>query len=108
MATKETHRAYKFRFYPTKEQEDNLIRTWGCVRVVYNKALEMRTTAWYERQENIGYAETSSALTEWKKTKELSFLKEVAAVPLQQALRSLQSAFSNFWKKKRSTRDLSH
>lgn len=100
MATKETHRAYKFRFYPTKEQEDNLIRTWGCVRVVYNKALEMRTTAWYERQESIGYAETSSALTEWKKTKELSFLKEVAAVPLQQALRNLQSAFSNFWKKK--------
>lgn len=100
MATKEAHRAYKFRFYPTKEQENNLIQTWGCVRVVYNKALEMRTNAWYECQEKIGYAETSSALTEWKKTEELSFLKEVAAVPLQQALRNLQSAFCNFWNKR--------
>lgn len=35
------NRAYKFRFYPTPEQEENLIRTWGCVRVVYNKALEL-------------------------------------------------------------------
>lgn len=100
MATKETHRAYKFRFYPTKEQEGNLIRTWGCVRVVYNKALDMRTTAWYEHQESIGYSETSSALTEWKKTEELSFLNDVSSIPLQQALRNLQSAFSNFWKKK--------
>ena len=100
MATKETHRAYKFRFYPTKEQEENLIRTWGCVRVVYNKALDMRTTAWYEHQESIGYLETSSALTEWKKTEELSFLNDVSSIPLQQALRNLQSAFSNFWKKK--------
>lgn len=100
MATKETHRAYKFRFYPTKEQEGNLIRTWGCVRVVYNKALDMRTTAWYEHQESIGYLETSSALTEWKKTEELSFLNDVSSIPLQQALRNLQSAFSNFWKKK--------
>lgn len=100
MTTKEIHRAYKFRFYPTKEQENNLIRTWGCARVVYNKALEMRTDAWYERQESVGYAETSSALTKWKKTKELSFLKEVSSIPLQQALRNLQSAFSNFWDKR--------
>ena len=100
MATQEVHRAYKYRFYPTPEQEDNLIHTWGCVRVVYNKALDMRTSAWYERQERVSYADTSVALTEWKKTDDLAFLREVSAVPLQQALRNLQTAFSNFWGKR--------
>lgn len=94
------HRAYKFRFYPTPEQEENLIRTWGCVRVVYNKALEYRTTAWYERQERVSYADTSRMLTQWKNTEELSFLREVSSVPLQQSLRHLQTAFANFWGKR--------
>lgn len=100
MTTQDVHRAYKYRFYPTPEQEDNLIRTWGCVRVVYNKALDMRTSAWYERQEKTSYADTSVALTEWKKTDDLAFLREVSSVPLQQALRNLQTAFSNFWGKR--------
>ena len=100
MATKYVHRAYRYRFYPTPEQEENLIRTWGCVRVVYNKALEDRTTAWYERQERVSYADTDKALTEWKKTDDLAFLREVSAVPLQQSLRNLQTAFSNFWAKR--------
>ena len=100
MATMDIHRAYKFRFYPTKEQEENLIRTWGCVRVVYNKALEERTTAWYERQERVSYADTSRMLTQWKNTEEFSFLRDVSSVPLQQSLRHLQTAFVNFWAKR--------
>ncbi len=60
-------KAYSYRFYPTPEQESLLRRTLGCVRLVYNKALHERTQAWYERQERVGYAETSSMLTEWKK-----------------------------------------
>ncbi len=58
-----TERAYKFRFYPTDEQESLLRRTMGCVRLVYNKALAKRTEAWYERQERIDYKQTSSLLT---------------------------------------------
>jgi putative transposase len=38
-----TERAYKYRFYPTPEQEQLLRRTMGCVRLVYNKALAART-----------------------------------------------------------------
>ncbi|MCA2950851.1 MAG: helix-turn-helix domain-containing protein, partial [Microcystis sp. M112S1] len=52
-------KAYSFRFYPTPEQESLLRRTLGCVRLVDNKALHLRTQAWYERQERVGYAETS-------------------------------------------------
>ncbi|MGK7947340.1 MAG: RNA-guided endonuclease InsQ/TnpB family protein [Xenococcaceae cyanobacterium] len=93
-------RAYRYRFYPTTEQEDLLRRTMGCVRLVYNKALAKRTEAWYERQERIQYKETSSLLTSWKKTEDLSFLNEVSCVPLQQCLRHLQKAFANFWGKR--------
>ena len=93
-------RAYKYRFYPTTEQENLLRRTMGCVRLVYNKALASRTEAWYERQERIQYKETSSLLTSWKKAEELDFLNEVSCVPLQQCLRHLQKAFANFWGKR--------
>ena len=34
--------AYRFRFYPTPEQADLLARTFGCVRVVYNRARAAR------------------------------------------------------------------
>ncbi|AFY68174.1 RNA-guided endonuclease TnpB family protein [Geitlerinema sp. PCC 7407] len=90
-------KAFSYRFYPTFEQENLLRRTLGCVRLVYNRALAERTEAWYERQERIGYAETSSKLTEWKKQEDLQFLNEVSSVPLQQGLRHLQTAFTNFF-----------
>ena len=90
-------RAFKYRFYPTPEQESLLRRTLGCVRLVYNRALAARTEAWYQRQERMGYGESSSMLTGWKREEDLSFLNEVSCVPLQQGLRHLQTAFSNFF-----------
>ena len=100
MATvSEVKRAYRFRFYPTPKQENLLRRTLGCCRKVYNMALDVRTEAWTQRKERVGYAETSRMLAEWKKTDDLSYLTEVSAVALQQALRHLQSAFKNFYDK---------
>nr|WP_061296785.1 RNA-guided endonuclease TnpB family protein [Herbidospora cretacea] len=90
-------RAYKYRFYPTPEQAEELARTFGCVRLVYNKALEERTRAYRLEGRKLSYAESSAALTAWKRTEELSFLNEVSCVPLQQALRHQQMAFSNFF-----------
>jgi putative transposase len=90
-------KAFKYRFYPTPEQETLLRRTMGCTRLVYNRALAARTEAWYERRERVGYSETSTMLTSWKKQEDLHFLNEVSCVPLQQGLRHLQTAFSNFF-----------
>jgi len=64
---------------------------------VYNRALAARTEAWTLRQERVNYNTTSAMLTAWKKTEELAFLNEVSCVPLQQALRHLQVAFTNFF-----------
>ncbi|MEH0575288.1 MULTISPECIES: RNA-guided endonuclease TnpB family protein [Streptomyces] len=89
-------RAFKYRFHPTDAQAAELSRTFGCVRKVYNLALAARTEAW-ARQERVNYNATSAMLTAWKKTEELAFLNEVSSVPLQQTLRHLQTAFTNFF-----------
>ncbi|MGA6207072.1 RNA-guided endonuclease InsQ/TnpB family protein [Nocardia testacea] len=92
-------RAFKYRFYPTDTQAVELKRTFGCVRKVYNLALDARTVAW-TRGERVNYAATSAMLTEWKRSDEFAYLSEVSSVPLQQALRHLQTAFVNFWGKR--------
>jgi putative transposase len=91
------HRAYRYRCYPTPAQAENLARTFGCARLVYNKALDARNKAWYRRKERINYAQTSRLLTAWKQRGDLSFLNEVSSVPLQQALRHLQKGFAGFF-----------
>jgi putative transposase len=93
-------RAFKYRFYPTDAQAAELARTFGCVRKVYNLALAARTEAWTQRQERVNYTATSTMLTAWKKTEELAYLNDVSCVPLQQALRHLQVAFTNFFAKR--------
>lgn len=88
-------RAFRYRFYPTDAQAAELSRAFGCVRKVCNLALAARTEAW-TRQERVNYTQTSALLTAWK-TEELAYLNEVSSVPLQQALRHLQVAFTNFF-----------
>ncbi|GAA3708614.1 RNA-guided endonuclease TnpB family protein [Nonomuraea antimicrobica] len=93
-------RAYKYRFYHTPEQAGELGRTFGCVRLVYNKALEERTRAYTLEGRRVSYVESSARLTEWKRSGDYDFLSEVSSVPLQQALRHLQAGFANFFAKR--------
>jgi putative transposase len=90
-------RAYKYRFYPTLEQVTVLARTFGSARFIYNWALNLRTDAYYQRQERISYADTSAALTILKREPETAWLNDVSSVPPQQALRHLDRAFRNFF-----------
>jgi putative transposase len=93
-------RAYRFRFYPTPEQEQNFAQTFGCARFVYNHMLRLRTDALYNEQKHVGYHETSAMLTELKKQPETIWLNEVSSVPVQQSLMHLQMAFKNFFAKR--------
>ncbi|MFD2008383.1 RNA-guided endonuclease InsQ/TnpB family protein [Streptomyces narbonensis] len=99
MTESNVKRAFRYRFHPTEAQAAELSRTFGCVRKVYNLALAARTEAW-ARQERVNYNQTSALLTAWKKTEELAYLNEVSSVPLQQALRHLQTAFAHFFGKR--------
>jgi putative transposase len=92
-------KAFKYRFFPTDEQAAQLAQTFGCSRYVYNQALEFRTTAWQQEKKSVGYHETAAKLTEWKKEPERAFLSQVSSVVLQQSLRNLDTAFTNFFQK---------
>jgi putative transposase len=92
-------RACKYRFYPTPGQAADLCRTFGCVRKVWNLVLAARTAAWHQRHEHLIYLQSSALLTQWKRSADLAFLAGVSSVPLQQALRHLQAAYTRFWAK---------
>lgn len=89
--------AYKVRVYPTPEQAVVLNRTFGCVRLVWNKVLAWRHTRYHTQGVKTSYAETDRYLTELKRNPEFAFLFEVSSVPLQQALRHQYTAFVNFF-----------
>lgn len=85
--------------YPTRDQEQHLIRTFGCVRYVWNWALRLRSEG-FQNGERIGLPETGRALTTLKQQPETLWLSEVSSVCLQQSLRDLQLAFSAFFDKR--------
>ncbi|MDX8035448.1 RNA-guided endonuclease TnpB family protein [Lentzea sp. BCCO 10_0856] len=89
--------AYKCRAYPTPEQAAVLNRTFGCVRLVWNKTLSERNRRYHVEGVRTSYRQTDAALTEWKRTEELAFLSKVSSVPLQQTLRHQHTAFANFF-----------
>ncbi|MGN9781444.1 RNA-guided endonuclease InsQ/TnpB family protein [Nonomuraea sp. ZG12] len=93
-------RAYKYRFHPTPEQAVLLNRTFGCVRLVWNKALAERNRRYTDEHASTSYVDTAKWLTAWKRDPELEFLREVSNVPLQQALRQQQVVFGNFFAKR--------
>ena len=89
----------KFRIYPNKQQKNLINQTFGCARLVYNKALALRIKG-YEEDEKVNYSKTSLMLTELKTTEEFSFLKDVDSIALQQSLRDLDRAYVNFFSKR--------
>lgn len=93
-------KAYKYRFYPNNEQKEQLEKTFGCTRFVYNHFLKIRTQEWFENQKRVGYNETAGLLVSLKKEKDFEWLKEVPSVCLQQALQNLDNAFKNFFQKR--------
>ncbi len=66
-------KAYKYRFFPTDSQKTQLARTFGCARFVWNQGLELRSKTYEETQQSLSYAQTTEALTRWKKEPEKVF-----------------------------------
>ena len=89
--------AYKCRAYPDPEQMNVLNRTFGCVRVVRNQTLAWRHARYRGDQATTNFTQASAYLTAMKATAELGWLNEVSSVPLQQAIRHQQAAFTSFF-----------
>ena len=86
---------YKFRIYPTPEQETLIRKTLGSARYVYNYYLNKRQALYKAEQRTMGYKECSEDLARLKK--ELPWLKEPDSIALQASLENLQDAYNNFF-----------
>jgi putative transposase len=74
--------AYKCRAYPDPAQASVLNRTFGCVRVAWNRTLAWRRQRYQAGKTGTTYAQASAYLTAMKTTDELTWLNEVSSVPL--------------------------
>ena len=91
-------KAYKFRLYPNKKQQELINKTFGCCRFVYNRYLAKRIEVYENNKETFTYKKCSSDLTNLKK--ELEWLKEPDKFSLQNALKDLENAYKKFFKEK--------
>jgi putative transposase len=92
---------YKYRFYPTDQQQQSLAQLFGCVRVVWNDAL---ATCKQSEKLPSGNDLQKLVITKAKKTEERKWLADVACVPLQQSVADLGVAYKNFFDSRNGNR----
>ena len=86
-------KAYKFRLYPNKKQQEYFAKCFGCTRFIYNKMLADKIEY---------YKETGKMLnnTPAQYKKEYPWLKEVDSLALANAQMNLNKAYKKFFKDK--------
>lgn len=85
------NKAFKFRLYPNKEQQELFAKTFGCVRFIYNKMLSDKIEHYKETKQKL-----NNTPAQYKK--EFEWLKEVDSLALSNAQMNLQSAYNNFFR----------
>jgi putative transposase len=90
--------AYKFRLYPNRDQENLILRTFGCCRFVFNHYLALRQETYEQMGETLNYYACAKDMTRLKQQEETSWLKEVDATALQSSLRDLDDAYHHFFR----------
>jgi putative transposase len=91
------NKAYKFRLYLTQEQEQLLVKTFGCVRFFYNKMLAARKETYEQLKDDKEALKNQKIPTPAKYKKEFAWLKEVDSLALANAQLNLQKAYQNFF-----------
>lgn len=85
------NKAFRFRLYPNKEQQELFAKTFGCVRFIYNKMLSDKIEHYKETKQKL-----NNTPAQYKK--EFEWLKEVDSLALSNAQMNLQSAYNNFFR----------
>lgn len=93
-------KAFKYRLYPTEAQKVLISKHFGCVRWVYNWALEQKIKEWSENKKNLSIYELHRRLPLMRKAPETAWLKEVSAQALGGSLTHLDAAFTAFFSKR--------
>ena len=90
-------RAIKYELNPTNAQKEQIKQTCGCCRKVYNTMLDRKISAYKESGITLSAFELINQLPQLKS--ELTFLKDAPSQSLQQAIRNLDTAYANFFRK---------
>ena len=91
------NKAYEFRLYPTDEQKLQIGKTIGSSRYVYNCFLAKRKELYATEKVSLNYNQCSAILTAMKQTTETSWLKDADKFALQNSLKDLSAAYTNFF-----------
>lgn len=91
-------KAFKFRLYPTEDQQSELAKQFGHARFVYNRYLDIRKTVFLETSTSLNYNDCANDLTILKSHDDFPWLKEADSQVLQQALKNLNKTFENFFR----------
>jgi len=91
---------YRYRIYPNRAQRQYLARVFGCVRYVYNWALDLRINTYNETGEDLHPYKIQKILTKYKKQKGLEWLDAMTVSPLQQAIADNHRAFENYFERR--------
>lgn len=92
-------KAYKYRIYPDAVQKEQLAKTFGCVRFVYNYYLEKQKVCYEEKQAFLSRIDCNNDLNRVLKT-ENPWLREVDKFALTNAVFHLNAAYQKFFREK--------
>lgn len=91
--------SFKYELMPNGEQQRAMRRFAGSRRFVFNKALALQQSRYEAGEKKLSYAALCQHLTEWRKSSETPWLAETHSQVLQQSLKDLERAYTNFFAK---------
>ena len=92
-------KTFKYRIYPTKEQQILFAKHFGSKRFVYNYFLNERKSLYLKNKETLNYYDNAKSLTTLKHNEQYEWLNEINSQTLQAALRDLDTAYNKFFRK---------
>lgn len=92
--------AFKFEIKPNGEQARAMRRFAGSCRFVFNRALAVQKALYEGGEKKLGYAGLCKTLTDWRNSADTAWLADAPVHPLQQTLKDLERAYSNFFAKR--------
>jgi putative transposase len=92
--------AYRYELMPSGQQQRQMRRFCGSCRFVFNRALALQKERYERGEKRLDYAGLCKLLTEWRNSTETAWLADSPVHPLQQTLKNVERAYSNFFAKR--------
>ncbi|WP_308428101.1 RNA-guided endonuclease InsQ/TnpB family protein, partial [Oceanisphaera arctica] len=100
IVTMQRLQAFKYALRPDGQQQRQMRRFAGSCRFVFNKALALQQERREQGEKKLGYAELCKQLTQWKRDGSTAWLADTPSQALQQTLKDLERAYTNFFAKR--------